>query len=183
MLKIAAVLAQFAVLIGMVIYYSIPYYSSTEITVRSIPVDPRHPFMGDYVILRYDFSWMEGAKPDFLEPNVSSSGGRMSYHVPKEYNGRTVYTVFVPDENESHLWRAEKTTLTRPESGVFLAGKIEYSRIKYGIEQYYVQAGTGKDLEKAIRSGNVEITLGVAESGRAAVKKVKIVETPAAGSF
>ena len=179
MLKIAAaVLVQFAVLAGMVVYYSIPYYSSTEIVVRSRPVDPRHPFYGDYVVLGYDFNQLEGAKPDFLEPRERYNG-QVWYDVPSEYYGRTVYTLFVPDENAPHLWRAEKTTLTPPESGVYLTGKLEYRRIEYGIEQYYVQAGTGMELENAIRRGSVEVTLGVAAGGRAGVKGVKIVEDAA----
>ena len=165
MLKITAIFAQFAVLAGMVAYYSVPYYSPTEIVVRGLPVDPRHPFMGDYVILGYDFSRIEGAKPDFWKMNMD------------EYCGRTVYTLFVPDEDAPRLWRVEKTTFAPPKSGVYIAGKLtRYGRIVYGIEQFYVQAGTGKELEKAMRSRNTEITLGVTAAGRAVVKDVKIID-------
>ena len=55
-LLLAAILFQFFVLTGMVAVAAMPLLSGTEIKIKTIPVDPRSLFRGNYARLRYEIS-------------------------------------------------------------------------------------------------------------------------------
>ena len=52
---IVAVIFQFLILTGMYVKAAIPLWTGQEIRVKTIPVDPRSLFRGNYARLRYDF--------------------------------------------------------------------------------------------------------------------------------
>ena len=65
-----------------------------------------------------------------------------------------MYVPLVADSVAGH-WRAEKVTVVKPASGPFLRGQMErYGSLKFGIESYFVQEGTGREYEQAIRDGS-----------------------------
>ncbi len=170
MLRIAAVVAQFAILGWMVFHYAQPMHAKTEIVVRTGPVDPRDMFRGDYVILSYPMNTPLGV----VGADRSIPGWK------NEMAGRTVYAEMEPDPENPGLWRLRKATLQRPASGIYLTGMADYrGRVNYGIEQFYVPEGEGKNIERIDRRSHaVEVTLGVMSDGRASVKDVKIVKLP-----
>ena len=53
---IAAVALQLLVLIGMQVSAALPLWTGTEVRVRTVPVDPRSLFRGNYARLGYEFS-------------------------------------------------------------------------------------------------------------------------------
>ena len=58
----AAIAFQLVVLAGMVVYAAMPLWTGTEIRVKTVPVDPRSMFRGNYAQLRYEFATLpEGA--------------------------------------------------------------------------------------------------------------------------
>ncbi|GHT32730.1 hypothetical protein FACS1894214_4650 [Planctomycetales bacterium] len=158
---ILVVLIQFGILGAMVANEMVPHRSGTTICVATVPVDPRDMFRGDYVTLRYPFS-----------DSTDISG----YAVIR--NNPTEQTVFVSMQQDGELWKPTGISKSRPKDGVFLRGTVKpYSRaVIYGIESYFVQEGTGKEIENAMRraSGTVVVELNVAPNGKAAVKTVRI---------
>ena len=134
--------------------------------MKVTPVDPRDLFRGDYVILSYDFSRVSHEEIDGL-----SDKDRGSW---KKLEGRTVYVPLVPDSNGTHM-RAGKATVVKPEAGLFLKGHMKrYGSMEFGIEAYYVQEGTGRRYEQAIRDRHLSAELAVTSSGQAALRGLRI---------
>lgn len=173
------ILAQFALLAGLVAWYSMPFWveDAVEVTVRTEPVDPRDPFRGDYVILNYPFSRLTDKELKDSTPY-------------RNLRGRRVYTI-LKQAPGTHFWEMEKQTFDFPgenhqgADSVAIRGLIPNvgwswgTPIRYGIEQFFLQEGTGRAIEEAMRNARdqqtVEVTLRVLPSGRAAVKSVKVV--------
>lgn len=154
-------LLQFGVLGTMIANEMRPHLTGTTIHVSTVPVDPRDLFRGDYVILRYEFSSL-GSVP----------GGNSIVDGTKEQ------TVFVKMEQDGDVWAASGISRSRPKDGVFLRGTVNPygNEIVYGIESYFVQEGTGKAIEDAMRIGEnrVIVELNVAPNGKASIETVDI---------
>jgi uncharacterized membrane-anchored protein len=160
------VAAQLLILVGMIALRAIPLVTGQTVLVRVVPVDPRDLFRGDYVILSYEFSRV--APQDIVGLSEADSWKR------SKYEGRTVYVPLVRDTDGVH-WRAEKPTVVKPASGPFLRGQMQrYGSIQFGIESYYVQEGTGRRYEQAIRDRQLSAELAVTSSGQAALRALRI---------
>ena len=157
--------AQLVILVGMIALRAIPLMTGQTVLVRVTPVDPRDFFRGDYVILSYDFSQ---ARPEDVQV-MRDEGWKQ-----RNWEGRTVYVPLVPDSIPGH-WRAERATVVKPGRGPFLKGQMErYGSLKFGIEAYYVQEGTGRVYEQAIRDRKLSAELAVTSSGQAALRGLRI---------
>ena len=83
----AAIAFQLVVLAGMVVNAALPRWTGTEIRVRTVPVDPRSMFRGNYAQLGYDFGTLpEGALPRGGRPPA----GRGRLRQPRTGRGRRV---------------------------------------------------------------------------------------------
>jgi uncharacterized membrane-anchored protein len=163
---LVTVIAQLAILLGMIALRAVPLVTGQTVLVRVQPVDPRDLFRGDYVILSYDFSRVSREGIQGL-----SDGERTSW---KKLQGRPVYVTLVPDSIPGHH-RAEKVTVVKPENGLFIKGHMEqYGSMKFGIESYFVQEGTGRVYEQAIRERKLTAELAVASDGQAALRGLRI---------
>jgi uncharacterized membrane-anchored protein len=157
--------AQILILLGMIALRAIPLVTGQTVLVRVMPVDPRDLFRGDYVILSYDFSRTPRERIEGLPETERGSW--------KKLEGRAVYVPLVPDSVPGHL-RAAKVTVVKPEKGLFLKGHMErYGSLKFGIEAYYVQEGTGRRYEQAIRDGKLSAELAVTSGGQAALRGLR----------
>ena len=164
---LVTVAAQLVILVGMIALRAIPLVTGQTVLVRVQPVDPRDLFRGDYVILSYDFSRVQ---KDGIE-GLSEMERRRSM---KNLEGRTVYVPLVQDSVPGH-WRAEKVTVVKPEQGLFIKGLMErYGSLKFGVEAYYVQEGTGLMYEQAIRDRKLSAELAVTSGGQAALRGLRI---------
>ena len=176
---ILAFLIQFGFLGQMIAMQTIFFKEKMTITVESLPVDPRDMFRGDYVILNYAFSdygaqWRWDPK---LQENVKSDG------LAKEdiEAGKTVYTLLKPDEKNKEVYIPVTITTTPPEEGTsecWMKGvAVGHGDVRYGIESFYVQEGTGREYENAQRSQQekVQVQLQIATDGRARVAGIRIV--------
>jgi uncharacterized membrane-anchored protein len=163
---LVTVVAQLVILVAMIALRAIPLITGKTVLVRVQPVDPRDLFRGDYVILSYEFSRV--APQDIVGLSKADSWKR------SKYEGRTVYVPLVRDTDGVH-WRAEKATVVKPVSGPFLKGQMQrYGSIQFGIESYYVQEGTGRTYEHAIRDRKLSAELAVTSGGQAALKGLRI---------
>jgi uncharacterized membrane-anchored protein len=151
--------------------------SDTEIRLRTVPVDPRDLFRGDYVVLNYAISTIAAAKGE-----------------PAFRRGDTVYVTLTRDPDG--FSRAVAASMSRPAAtgsdvviagrvvstnacGVNEAGEFDCSternrlRVAYGLESYFVPQGSGKAIETTDKA-RIEIVAAVSESGEAAIKRLLI---------
>ena len=163
---LVTVAAQLLILVGMIALRAIPLVTGQTVLVRVMPVDPRDLFRGDYVILSYDFSRVP---PEGVEGLSETERRKRSAR-----EGRTVYVPLVPDTNGTH-WRAEQVTVVKPATGPFLRGQMSgHGSLKFGIESYFVQEGTGRVYEQAIRDRQLSAELAVTSGGQAALRSLRI---------
>ena len=150
---------QFFVLLGMVVNAATPLWTGREIRVRTIPVDPRSLFRGNYARLNYAFSTLpEGALSELTKhPRI----------------GEVVYVSL--QQGEEQVYEFAGASLDRPADGVFLRGRMTRNtppyRVMYGLEAFFAPKDTAVKLEDALRSGGLAVVM-VSETGKAALKAV-----------
>lgn len=140
-----------------VIKNEIILHTGREVLLKTIPVDPRDLFMGDYVILNYEIS----ALPENYK------------FIPNQ----NVYVLLEADEN--NIAKIKSVSNTKPENELFISGKISRAKcrnitgrcIKYGIESYYVKENTGRKLERELRNGAL-VKVSIDKDGSAKIKSI-----------
>jgi uncharacterized membrane-anchored protein len=158
--------AQLLILLAMIGLRALLLLTGQTVLVRVVPVDPRDLFRGDYVILSYDFSRVP---PQEIEGLPKTWRGK-----PSQWEDRTIYVPLVQDADRVH-WKAAKVTALKPAAGPFLKGQIgRYGSLRFGIESYFVQEGTGRRYEQAIRDRKLSAELAVTSSGQATLRALRI---------
>jgi uncharacterized membrane-anchored protein len=175
-LRIALIIVlQSIALIAMVGMKQYTLSTGTLIVLKTRPIDPRSLFRGDYVRLNYDISSLALNK---LEGDKDFQRGD---------------TIYVVVHKDGEFWTAQAAYHRLPKTGpgqVAIKGEVKYAygncgansqdkdcisaQVKYGVENYFVPEGEGRDLERP-RSGEVvTIQLAVDRYGNAAIKAVLI---------
>jgi uncharacterized membrane-anchored protein len=153
-----AIALQLLVLSGMVVKAAMPLWTGTEIRVKTVPVDPRSMFRGNYAQLNYDI----GQLPADVFPDVTIL--RI---------GEVVYVSL--ELTEGGLYGVESASLDKPAEGVFLRGRIasypQPYRVKYGIEAFFAPKEKALQLEQDLRNGGVAVLM-VDDNGRVALSDV-----------
>ena len=162
---VAAIAFQLVVLAGMVVNAALPLWTGTEIRVRTVPVDPRSLFRGNYARLAYEFGTLpEGALAGEEDPRV----------------GEVVYIRL--ERGEGGAYEYAGASLDPPTEGVFLRGRlatvIAPYRVRFGIEAFFAPKERALELEEDLRNGGTALLM-VSGSGRAALKDVVPVPNPA----
>lgn len=154
----------------------------TEIRLRSVPVDPRDLFRGDYVVLSYPISTVEtdvAGKAEFERgERVYISLGRdeqgfaratgVSRDWPKAGDGVVVIAGRVT---------ANSACATMADGSFDCSGRRNRLRIAYGLESYFVPQGEGKAIETTDKA-RIEVVAAVSSSGEAAIKRLLIDGKP-----
>ena len=158
---------QLAVLVGMVVSAQIPLWTGVEVRVRTVPVDPRSVFRGNYVRLRYPFSTLpEGAFAQGDAPRV----------------GEVVHVRLVPGGAGIHRYAG--VSFEPPSQGVFLRGRIAgvrpAYRVRFGLEAFFASKEVAVALEQDLRAGGVAV-LKITAAGRAALQDVVPASRSATG--
>ncbi len=157
---------QIAVLTGEYLTAVYPLWSGREIKLKTIPVDPRSYFRGNYARLRYQIST-----------------------IPRTELG----TAALPRQNEiiyihlretaGGLFEYAGISLQKPRDGLFIRGRVHYPHwqqgaqnleILYGIEAWFRPMAEAATLEKALRSGGFA-SIKIAANGKAALLDVQPV--------
>ncbi|WP_246938658.1 GDYXXLXY domain-containing protein [Bacillus pinisoli] len=154
----------FFLLAMSVSYYAIDWFGQ-EIRLKTEPVDPRDIFYGDYVTLHYTIStipkelWKDSEEPSYKEP------------------------VYVVIREEGGYFEAVSVNRNRPEindNEVLMKGRYLYDLneselfIEYGIERYFVQEGTGMELEE--QADRMEAYIKIAPWGQMKITNVQLIE-------
>ncbi|HIG40684.1 MAG: GDYXXLXY domain-containing protein [bacterium] len=156
-----SVVAQILILVGMYVLAVLPLWTGKEVKLKTIPVDPRSMFRGNYARLNYGISQIDAS------------------HFPQDKdlrNGEVVYVVLMPDGEE--LFVFSKIMLNKPATGVFLRGRIQnrhyenktsYYRVNYGIEAFFAPREQALKLEQQLRDGGIALLM-VSDGGKARLK-------------
>ena len=173
---LVAVAAQFLVLCGMILMQMIPHLSGNTVWLKVVPVDPRDMFRGDYVILSYE---MSRAPADFAMQSdeiVAVDAEGVTQPAPPDIleTGTVVYVTLVLDADGVHH-RADQFLTEPPADGLYIRGTLQGGgRIEYGIESFYVQAGTGLEYEEAARTGTLSAEVGLSGDGQAGLRQLQV---------
>jgi uncharacterized membrane-anchored protein len=148
---------QFIVLSGMYVSAAMPLWTGTEIKVKTIPVDPRSMFRGNYARLRYDFSTLE----DLNTPDKATLR-----------NGEVIYITLKPGSNGLHEF--SEVSLEKPKSGIFLRGRLQNRYrfdVRYGIEAFFAPKHKAMEIERHLRKSGVAVLM-VSSQGKARIKDI-----------
>lgn len=165
---VAAVALQVLVLAVMAGQREYILATGETIYLRTAPIDPRDPFRGDFVRLRYSLSQFDGQQ---LQPT------------PEELRrGTAIYALLEPDAR--NVGMVQGYSLTKPDEGVFLRGRTRHRwwshydtpvMVDFGIETYFVQQGRGLEIEE--RQGRrstmqipMEMELAVGSNGTGIIR-------------
>ncbi len=164
-------------LVGMIARKQWTLETGTAVLLETQPVDPRSLFRGDYVRLNYIVSDLD------LEKLAGD-------HEFTRYDD--VYVVLAEAER---YWEARAVYQRRPqlaENQVALKGKVKYVQtsrwnpetkksepvksihVTYGIENYFVPEGEGRELERPPAGSKVEMLMAVDRFGKAGIKAVLV---------
>lgn len=156
---VAAVVLQLFILAGMLVKAEYPLWVGSEIRVKTVPVDPRSMFRGNYARLSYPISRLPKGS---IAPSMRLRKGEVVYVQLHQADGDEFYSV-------------KQALLEPPADGLFLRGRIvnNYApyRVKYGIEAFFAPKVKALKLEKELRNGGVALLM-VTDGGRVALKDV-----------
>ncbi len=164
---------------GFIAYKEYTLRTGTEVLLKTLPVDPRDLFRGDYVTLNYEISTLDMEKLPSEESYFYSDEPvylalelKNGYGVPKK-----VYTT--PPEDGLYIKGKVKDILydwETDESGITTEETIKELRVDYGIESYFVPEGKGMEIEKAQRTEKTEVDakIIVDKYGNAVIKSLLI---------
>jgi uncharacterized membrane-anchored protein len=147
----AAVVVQLALVAVAVSGQLSARLTGDEYSFRVEPVDPIDPFRGAYVALDY---------PDLMPNNENLPGDRGD--------------VFLPLTEDGEVWAAGTPTRTRPDDGPYLACTDRNYEIRCGIDSWFLPQDDARELEGAIRDGDVVARVRIDGRGNAALVAVDV---------
>lgn len=162
---ILGVLLQVLFLAAMMMRPLATLATGSTMLLRVIPVDPRDLFRGDYVTLSYEIS----------RPRTKTvDGWTENWERLQQMQGNAVYVLLAPEADGKH-WQSTGYQLDQPTTGKFIRGTIDgRGLVRFGIEQYFVQEGQGRDYETAVRKKKLSAEVILDDSGYAQLKRLVI---------
>lgn len=150
-LMLIGVLLELLLVFGLFVPYEYMLARGTEITLRTVPVDPRSIFRGDYVVLGYE----------------------IGQELPVTEYGKTMYFVLEQHDDiyERIGYSYEKPDLT--EGQVCIRGVSQYRSASFpDIAQYFVEEDTGKQFEEARNTHRLLVNVVVNDDCNAIIRSV-----------
>jgi uncharacterized membrane-anchored protein len=149
------------IIIGFIATKEFTLRTGKEVLLKTVPVDPRDLFRGDYVILHYEISRLDlnNIVADYTDFKI----GDKVYVILKKENGYGV---------------ASKIFMNSPKDGeLFLKGVVKNVRdkrlsVEYGIESYFVPEGKGREIERIREGKKLEVKVSIDRFGNAAIRSL-----------
>ena len=149
------------IVIGFVAFKEFTLITGKEVLLKTMPVDPRDLFRGDYVVLNYDISALDFNSLPTDSANFNDSD-------------RVYVTLKIEDKYgvPTGIYRDP------PKEGLFIKGTVKDVQgngliIEYGIESYFVPEGKGWEIQR--QSGrNLEVKVAIDKFGNAVIKSLLI---------
>ncbi len=144
------------ILLGFIGYKQYTLQTGTEVLLKTVPVDPRDLFRGDYVVLRYGISRIH---LDSLMMVADTFEKGAQFYLKLDTSGMYAEPIEISKE--------------KFDKGLFMKGTVISSHdnmlnAKYGIETYFVRQGTGKIIERQIT--DLEVNVAIDKNGNALIK-------------
>ena len=155
-LFIAVVAAQ---VIGLIVFAAVQEAKlrGTEVTLQTVPVDPRSLLQGDYAILDYEIAELPPRLAD-LPPGA---------------------TVYVTLAESAGAWPAVAYQPDHPppdDGATYIRGEVNARRrLDFGIGAYFVPEGTGRIIETA---ADVKVVVSLDDRGKAVIKELLVNGAP-----
>lgn len=145
---------------GFIVVKEYTLQTGDEVLLKTMPVDPRDIFRGDFVVLSYEISTLN---LDMLETDSADF-----------QQGNTVYVALTPDTDG--YGTPMGVFRERPSEGLFIKGSVRgvgpsTVLVTYGIEHYFVPEGEGLVLERA-RPGELDVLVAIDRRGNAGIKQL-----------
>lgn len=164
-----AILLQVLFLSSVIVKKEMSIRQGVRIIVRTVPVDPRDLFRGDYINLNYEFSHIDLNKVEH---------DKVNFHKGQR--------VFVRLSKIDEDWQAVQVSLNPIKdigpNEVMIKGYVgqwplaDSINVVYGIESYFVPEGKGKDIEREIFEKRVRVELSIDKRGYASICRIFIDE-------
>lgn len=186
---IAIVVVQVVFLIGMIGMKQWNLTHGEKILLKVVPVDPRDIFRGDYVILNYDgLSRINTAsvaveENTYFYPNtkvIVKLQKQDKYWIAKSIEQKGDWRSKLKKDNSNELFIKGDVVqaIGMGRNPNYYTGNM-FLTIEYGIENYFVPEGEGKEIEKAARDGTLSVEVSVdRSSGEAIISKLYINDQP-----
>ena len=165
---------------GFILYKEYTLRTGTEVVLKTMPVDPRDLFRGDYVALNYEISTLDLDEVPAEDPYFNYNDRiylalalEDGYGVPKK-----VYRN--PPDDELYIKGTVKELIYdwgEDEDGIITEEPhIKELRVEYGIESYFVPEGRGIEIESQQWTGEegVGVKVVVDKYGNAVIKSLLI---------
>jgi uncharacterized membrane-anchored protein len=172
------VTVQVAALAAMIADKQWTLNTGTPVLLQTEPVDPRSLFMGDYARLAYPISRLHLDGDDAL-------GG------DKDFTRHdTVWVALRPAADGAKAVSVHHERSAVPADLLALKGEVQYAsdsdwdrtankavkrrtlQVRYGIEQYYVPEGTGRQIERPRGGEKVSLRVAIDSRGKAGILAV-----------
>lgn len=146
------------ILFGFIGFKEFTKQTGTEVLLKTMPIDPRDLFRGDYVVLRYDISTVSS---DLATENLAI--------------GDKVYVSLVLQDQYAI---ASSVSKMQPSDSLFVKAKVknvnpDHFELEYGIESYFVPEGKGRDIER-YRGNQLDVKVAIDQFGNAVIKSLLI---------
>ena len=178
---LAAGAACILILSGMIVLHAWPLWTGTPVILPVEPVDPRDMFRGEYVRISTPATRLVTGS------SVSPSDRRLAVMpLGPGWEKRTIppdvaYVQLEPSA-ASGEWRPVSVSLDPVAGRTNLRGRVVHydadSRslsLDYGLDRYYMQEGTARPVEDAVRQNkHVQMEIAVAASGRARIRRLLV---------
>lgn len=133
--------------------------TGNEVLLKTVPVDPRDLFRGDYVILRYEISTIDA---NTFALNVSD------FKVEDK-----IYATLNVDKDK--IGNVSSISKQAPKDGNFIKGTVKRAygnslSVEYGIESYFVPEGKGREIER--NRGKLYTKVAIDKFGNAVIKSL-----------
>jgi uncharacterized membrane-anchored protein len=158
---VLAVAAQFLILAAVPAQKIYTRATGRSVTLKIRPVDPYNVLSGYYVTLNYEIA-DPGSFADPVTP----------------YNGQRVYAIL--ERRNDGVWRQVSLSKSRPtdlpENRIAIRGRYTYSRIGYGIEEFFIPENKRAEIEEGLRKNHdqARVEIKVDSEGDAALVRLLI---------
>jgi uncharacterized membrane-anchored protein len=150
---ILAVAIPLLILLAMIIKPQATLLFGQEIVLETKAYDPTDLFRGDYVAINFAISDVPKAKVNLSVDKINNQN------------------LYVSLKKEGEYYVVDQVSETKPKQGVFLKGRFQqvYNavneqdtfRVDYSLDKYFVEQGSGKDLEQESFTGGLVGTVKV----------------------
>lgn len=160
------ILLQIALLLTIVGKYQYVAVTGQKVLLKTAPVDPVDPFHGEYVVLNYEVARIDGRT--------------VPHDVTQADQDRQVYVVLSKKANPWYEATGVYRSFPALEAGqIVLKGTLRYygadelqeMSIGYGIDRFYVEENTGRDIENK-RDQLTMVEIRVTNNGDAVISQL-----------